>query len=50
MRCLEYLSKTVPTNGPTTEYGNKTTVNPSAAAMALACRSGEKSTNDASPL
>jgi hypothetical protein len=40
----------VPTNGPTIEYGVNTTAKPKAAAIALACRSGEKSTKDASAL
>ena len=49
-RCLETRSRIVPTNGPTSEYGNKTTANPIAALSASAWRSGEKRTKDASAL
>jgi hypothetical protein len=40
----------VPTNGPTIEYGSKTTAKPIAALKALACRSGENKTKDARAL
>ena len=49
-RCLENRSRMVPTNGPTMEYGSSTTANATAAFTALACRSGEKRTKDASAL
>ena len=46
--CREMRSKIVPTNGPTKEYGSKTTANATAADFASGWRSGEKSKNDAS--
>jgi hypothetical protein len=49
-RCLENLSKRVPTNGPTIEYGKRTTANATAALTALAWRSGEKRINEARAL
>ena len=49
-RCLETRSKIVPTNGPTSEYGNKTTANATAALRASAWRSGENKTKDANAL
>ena len=49
-RCLEILSNTVPTKGPTIEYGNRTTANPSAAFRAFVWRSGENRTKDAKAL
>ena len=49
-RCLETRSRIVPTNGPTSEYGNKTTANAIAALNASAWRSGENKTKDASAL
>ena len=49
-RCLETRSRTVPTKGPTIEYGSKTTAKPRAALNALAWRSGEKRTKDARAL
>ena len=49
-RWREMRSRTVPTIGPTTEYGVRITAKPRAAAIALAWRSGEKSTKDASAL
>ena len=49
-RWRENLSSSVPTNGPTTEYGRSTTANATAALTALACRSGEKRIKEASAL
>ena len=49
-RCLETRSKIVPTNGPTKEYGKRTTANAIAALNASAWRSGENKTKDASAL
>ena len=49
-RCRENLSRSVPTNGPTMEYGKRTTANATAAFTALAWRSGEKRMNEASAL
>jgi predicted PurR-regulated permease PerM len=49
-RWRENLSSNVPTNGPTTEYGSNTTAKATAAFTALACRSGEKRTKEASAL
>ena len=46
----EYLSSSVPTTGPTREYGSNTTANANAALCALAARSGEKSKKAASAL
>jgi hypothetical protein len=47
-RDLLKRSSNTPTYGPTTEYGSNTTLKAAAAATALGCRSGEKSTKDAS--
>ena len=49
-RCLETRSRIVPTKGPTSEYGNKTTAKAIAALRASAWRSGENKTKDASAL
>jgi hypothetical protein len=49
-RWRENLSRRVPTNGPTIEYGKRTTANATAAFTALACRSGEKRMKDAKAL
>ena len=49
-RWRETRSKMVPTNGPTIEYGNKTTAKPRAAFKAFAWRSGEKRTKEAKAL
>jgi hypothetical protein len=49
-RCRENLSSNVPTKGPTIEYGRSTTAKATAALVALAWRSGEKSTKEASEL
>jgi len=48
MRCLENRSNRVPTNGPISEYGNKTTLKAKAAVPALGWRSGENKTKEAS--
>jgi hypothetical protein len=49
-RCLENRSRSVPTNGPTIEYGKRTTAKATAAFTALAWRSGENKMNEASAL
>ena len=49
-RWREIRSRIVPTNGPTIEYGSKTTAKPRAALNASAWRSGENSTKEASAL
>ncbi len=45
--CREMRSKIVPTNGPTNEYGSRTTAKAAAADFASGCRSGENKTNEA---
>ena len=49
-RWRETRSRIVPTKGPTTEYGYKTTAKPRAALNAFAWRSGEKRTKEAKAL
>ena len=49
-RWRETRSKMVPTKGPTSEYGSKTTAKPIAAFNAFAWRSGEKRTKEAKAL
>jgi hypothetical protein len=49
-RWREMRSRIVPTKGPITEYGSRTTAKATAAPRALVCRSGEKRTKDASAL
>ena len=49
-RCRENLSRSVPTNGPTMEYGKRTTAKATAAFTALAWRSGENKIKEARAL
>jgi hypothetical protein len=49
-RWRETRSKIVPTKGPITEYGSKTTAKANAAPNAFAWRSGEKRIKDAKAL